>query len=61
MKKLLAKQISCPHCGHYFYIDLDISGGDQDYYEPCSACYNHIHLSFHLNENQHVVELHIEG
>ncbi|MCL1123219.1 CPXCG motif-containing cysteine-rich protein [Shewanella surugensis] len=53
------KTISCPHCGHHQYIDIDASAGDQDYYEDCRVCCNPIHLRLHLDEYQKKVEVFI--
>ena len=39
------ERITCPHCGHHIFVELDPSEGDQDYYEECPACCCEIHLN----------------
>ena len=34
-KDITEQRIECPHCGHHLFLSLDISGGDQDYYDEC--------------------------
>ncbi|MCF2859533.1 CPXCG motif-containing cysteine-rich protein [Pseudoalteromonas sp. SMS1] len=61
MKQLYHQRISCPHCGHHIFIDLDTSEGDQDYYEDCAACCNPIHLNMHIDEAINKLELRIDS
>ena len=58
---LIEQRIHCPHCGHHCRVTLDISGGDQDYYEDCPACCNAIHLNFHIDEYNHKIQLAIDS
>ena len=53
--------IVCPHCGHHLHIELDITQGDQDYYESCSNCCNDIHLNMHIDELRKKVQLSVDA
>jgi len=59
--QLKEKRIHCPHCGHHSKITLDLSKGDQDYYEPCPVCCNDIHLNLHIDEYRKTIELGIDS
>ena len=32
------RKIHCPYCGELQLVDLDGSGGDQNYWEDCQVC-----------------------
>ncbi|WP_025823430.1 CPXCG motif-containing cysteine-rich protein [Shewanella marina] len=53
--------ISCPHCGHHQYIDIDASGGDQEYYDDCRICCNAIHMRVHVDDLHKKIELHVDS
>ena len=38
MKMLESQEYDCPYCGEPGEVVLDLSGGDQDYYEDCAVC-----------------------
>lgn len=59
--KLISKTISCPHCGHNQKVDLDTSGGDQDYYQDCRICCNPIHMRLHLDQARKCAQLYIDS
>ncbi|GIU33227.1 CPXCG motif-containing cysteine-rich protein [Shewanella colwelliana] len=59
--KVIQQVIYCPHCGHHQHISLDISGGDQDYYDDCRVCCNPIHMRTHIDAASHKVELFIDS
>ncbi len=61
MSDVKTQRIECPHCGHHIYIELDTSGGDQDYVEDCSACCNPIHLQLHIDDLHEKVELRVDA
>ena len=55
-QEITEQRIECPHCGHHIFVTLDISEGDQDYYDECAACCNDIHLNLHIDEiNQKIL------
>ncbi|MCE9678497.1 CPXCG motif-containing cysteine-rich protein [Shewanella sp. AS1] len=58
---IIDKILSCPHCGHDQHINIDLSNGDQEYYDDCSACCNPIHIRAHIDEQHHKVELYIDA
>ena len=60
-KNLNEKRIECPHCGHHIWITIDSSGGDQDYYDECSACCKEIHYKLHIDEYQQKIQLSIDS
>jgi len=43
-QSLSERHIDCPYCGEKITVLLDISAGEQDYYEDCSVCCRPIHL-----------------
>ncbi len=53
--------IICPHCGHPLHIELDVSNGDQDYYEDCANCCNPIHVKFHIDDQYKNVQVNISS
>lgn len=53
--------ITCPHCGHTMHVELDFSGGDQDYYEECANCCESIHLNTHVNDLDKKLELSVSS
>ncbi|QSX31844.1 MULTISPECIES: CPXCG motif-containing cysteine-rich protein [Shewanella] len=59
--KVKTQTICCPHCGHHQHIDVDASGGDQDYYDDCRICCNPIHLRMHIDELHRKIELFVDG
>lgn len=61
MKAIKATTVTCPHCGHHTHIDLDLSNGDQNYYDECTNCCNELHLVAHLNEDTATIELTIDA
>jgi hypothetical protein len=60
-KNIFNERIECPHCGHHIFITLDTSGGDQDYYEDCTACCAPIHLNMHIDEYYQKIQLAIDS
>ncbi|OUL56859.1 CPXCG motif-containing cysteine-rich protein [Pseudoalteromonas ulvae] len=61
MKDHKMQSISCPHCGHHVFVEIDTTCGDQDYFEDCSACCNPIHLNMHINDLHNTIELHVDS
>lgn len=59
--KTTSKAIACPHCGHHFTINIDSSGGDQDYYDDCRVCCNPIHMRLHVDEAQRRIALYVDS
>ncbi|KGJ99634.1 CPXCG motif-containing cysteine-rich protein [Thalassotalea sp. ND16A] len=55
------KIIECPHCGHHLHVMLDISQGDQDYYESCPSCCNDIHMNMHIDNYHQKVQLMVDA
>ncbi|QWL05999.1 CPXCG motif-containing cysteine-rich protein [Shewanella indica] len=51
----------CPHCGHHQKVELDASGGDQEFYNDCRVCCNPIHMRLHINDQRHMIELYVDG
>ncbi len=59
--KLSEKRITCPHCGHHLHTTLDISAGDQDYYDECPACCMEIHYHLHIDEYRKKIQLTVDS
>ena len=60
-KALIEKTILCPHCGHPFHLSLDISGGDQNYYEECPNCCRDVHVRLHLDDAHQRIVVGLDG
>ena len=60
-KDITHQKIDCPHCGHHVFVDLDISRGDQNYYESCTVCCRDIHLNMHIDEYHQKIQLAIDS
>lgn len=43
--------LNCPYCGAYLQILLDISGGDQHYFEDCQVCCRPILIHLVIDED----------
>ena len=61
MNDIQNQAIVCPHCGHHVHVSLDITEGDQDYYESCPNCCNDIHLNMHIDELRKKVQLSVDA
>jgi len=61
MKDTKATTVICPHCGHHTHLNLDLSNGDQNYYDECTNCCNELHLIVHLNEDTTKIELIVDA
>jgi len=61
MLAIQATTIVCPHCGHHTHVDLDLSNGDQSYYDECTNCCNELHIVTHLDEVKSTVELTVDA
>ncbi|ABO23901.1 CPXCG motif-containing cysteine-rich protein [Shewanella loihica] len=59
--KIFDKVICCPHCGHHQHINLDISCGDQDYYDDCRVCCNPIHFRTHIDDSRQKIEVYVDS
>ncbi|MBY6185445.1 CPXCG motif-containing cysteine-rich protein [Marinobacter hydrocarbonoclasticus] len=53
--------ITCPHCGYHTRVQIDSSGGDQEFFEDCSACCSPIHLRLHIDELEQKVQLFVDA
>jgi transcription elongation factor Elf1 len=60
-KNITEQRIECPHCGHHIRVDIDSSGGDQDYYDECTACCKEIHYHLHIDEYHQKIQLAIDS
>ncbi|ODQ00728.1 MULTISPECIES: CPXCG motif-containing cysteine-rich protein [Salinivibrio] len=61
MKDITDRIVSCPHCGHRFDITLDLSGGNQEFYEDCPNCCNAIHYNMQIDELHKTVNLFVDA
>ena len=59
--RVISKSISCPHCGHHQYVNIDSSSGDQDYYDDCRICCNPIHLRLHIDNARQKIEFYVDA
>jgi len=46
---LESQEYDCPYCGEPGEVVLDLSGGDQDYYEDCAVCCRPIRFGLHTD------------
>ncbi|MBE1274490.1 CPXCG motif-containing cysteine-rich protein [Enterovibrio baiacu] len=61
MQNYTERGITCPHCGHSIRITLDMSSGDQDFYDDCPACCNAIHLNFQIDSQHQTINLYVDA
>ncbi|RXJ71666.1 molybdopterin-guanine dinucleotide biosynthesis protein A [Veronia nyctiphanis] len=61
MQNFTEKRIDCPHCGHTFRMTLDVSGGDQEFYDDCPVCCNAIHLSLKVDNQHKTISLYVDA
>lgn len=60
-KKIREERIECPHCGHHIRVTIDVSNGDQDFYDECQACCREIHYKMHIDEYYQSIQLNIDS
>lgn len=48
-KMLESQEYDCPYCGEPGEVVLDLSGGDQDYFEDCAVCCRPIRFGLHTD------------
>ncbi len=46
--------VTCPYCGAGFETSIDLSAGDQSYYEDCAVCCAPIQFVIELNDRADV-------
>ncbi len=42
--------LSCPHCGYWVEVELDLSAGEQQVIEDCPTCCRPIELRVHSHD-----------
>jgi Cysteine-rich CPXCG len=47
MQLIVETEITCPHCGEVFPLQIDTSESDQSLIEDCSVCCRPINLTVH--------------
>ena len=57
MINVKSRTVICPHCGPHTHLDLDVSNGDQDYYEECTNCCQEIHIKTHFDEVKRAIDI----
>jgi hypothetical protein len=45
MQLILETEVTCPHCGEVFSLQIDTSQGDQSLIEDCTVCCRPINLT----------------
>jgi phage terminase large subunit GpA-like protein len=45
METIVSADITCPHCGETFSLEVDTSQNEQDLIEDCSVCCRPINLT----------------
>ena len=51
---LVYTDITCPYCYSSNATQIDISGGDQDYYEDCQVCCAPMAVGVHIDDEGEV-------
>lgn len=47
MELIVETQVTCPHCGEVFPLQIDTSEAEQSLIEDCTVCCRPINLSLH--------------
>ncbi|HJX98462.1 MAG TPA: CPXCG motif-containing cysteine-rich protein [Chthoniobacterales bacterium] len=47
MELVVETEISCPHCGEVFPLQIDTSQSEQAFIEDCTVCCRPINLTVH--------------
>jgi hypothetical protein len=53
------RKIHCPYCGELQLVDLDGSGGDQNYWEDCQVCCSPILFRLHVDTHSGALAVHV--
>jgi hypothetical protein len=59
MELIIEAEITCPHCGEIFWIQIDTSQREQTLIEDCAVCCRPIPLAIHCRPGA-IVDLTIE-
>jgi len=51
-------EVTCPHCGEVFPLQIDTSQGDQSLIEDCTVCCRPINLIIRSQPGE-ILELHV--
>ena len=51
-------EVTCPHCGEVFTLQIDTSQGDQSLIEDCTVCCRPINLTIRCRPGE-ILELHV--
>lgn len=49
--------VTCPYCWAGFEATVDLSAGDQDYYEDCPVCCGPVHFLLSVDADGRLVRL----
>ena len=60
MELVIEANITCPHCGEVFSLQIDTSQSEQSLIEDCTVCCRPITLTIHCEPGE-VVDLAIAG
>lgn len=61
VNQITDQTITCPHCGHHTHIEIDVSNGDQNYYDECTNCCQELHLTTHVDEANHKLNVTVDA
>ena len=51
-------EVLCPYCGERFETGIDLSAGDQSYYEDCQICCAPIRFTVELDARGELAQVH---
>ena len=58
---LETEQYDCPYCGEPVEAVLDLSGGDQTYFEDCPVCCRPILFTLQIHDGEWMLDVRTEN
>lgn len=56
---LIHTNITCPYCYSQFSTTVDVTGGNQDYYEDCQVCCNPLELFVRIDTDGEITSIEV--
>jgi len=56
---IMTQTVCCPYCGERFESNIDVSAGNEDYFEDCQACCRPVRFNTHISPNGELIRVEI--
>ncbi|GMR20465.1 MAG: CPXCG motif-containing cysteine-rich protein [Gammaproteobacteria bacterium] len=53
------QNVQCPYCGEHYESSIDVSGGNQEYFEDCQVCCHPIAFLTRVNDDGNLLTIEI--